>query len=233
MTDGDGKVEVYIIRHGSTALNSQNGGVDRIRGWKNVPLSGKGRLEIAAAAQKLKNSGLQVLVHSDLDRATETAAAIAKTTGAKSYPSEGMRPWNLGHFTGKESNAIQGELRKYVVDEPAKAVPYGESFDDFRKRVLAGVAAAIETAGGKKLGLVTHHRVERLLTAWQAKGEPADGSIETEIMFRHGDAPASYKVMTIDVSRLPPADQEKQYASPITAASAPSGMTNSRASAAE
>jgi broad specificity phosphatase PhoE len=227
------KVEVYVIRHGSTALNSQDGGVDRIRGWKNVPLSPKGRLEIAAAAQKLKNSGLQVLVHSDLDRATDTAAAIARTTGAKSYPSEGLRPWNLGQFTGKESNAIQDELRKYVCDEPDKAVPYGESFDDFRERVLAGVRAAIETAAGRKLGLVTHHRVERLLTAWQGKGEPADGSIDTGIMFRHGDAPATFKVMTIDVSRLPAADQEKQYASASTAPRAPSGTASSRASAAE
>lgn len=226
------KVDVYVIRHGSTPLNSQNGGTDRVRGWKNVPLSPKGKLEVAAAARKLKNSGIQLLVHSDLDRATDTAAAISRTTCARMVPSPAMRPWNLGTFTGKESNAIQDELRKFVIDEPGTPVPHGESFDDFRTRVLAGVRDAIERADGRKLGLVTHHRVERLLTAWQAKGEPADGSIETELMFRHGDAPASFKRMTIDTDRLP-AGQPARNAMARMPASATAGMASSRASASE
>lgn len=227
----DGTVPVHVIRHGSTQLNSQNGsGPDRIRGWKNVPLSPKGRLEAAGAAQKLKHSGIKVLVHSDLDRAHDTAKAISRTTGAKMISSPGLRPWNLGHFTGKESNAVQDELRPYVCEHPDRRVPHGESFNEFKRRVLAAVGQAINEAGGQKLGLVTHHRVERLLSAWQAAGEPADGSIKSDLMFQHGGPPASSKTMEIKAGNLP---HDNSHAIARMPASAPSGNTSSRASVRE
>lgn len=201
-----GSVEVYVIRHGSTALNATGGAKDRIRGWSNVPLSQKGRQEVQQTAVKLQKSGLQVLVHSDLDRARDTAQAIVRATGAKLIPTSMMRPWNLGHFTGKESNAIHQELQKYVVDMPDKPVPGGESFNDFKTRVFTGVGQAIDLANGKKLGLVTHHRVERLLTAWASKGEPQDLSIEPAVMLKHGEDPAAFKKMMIRRDRLPAAN---------------------------
>ena len=86
---------VYVIRHGATALNSQNGGVDRIRGWADVPLSPQGRAEADTLAQKLADTGIDVLYYSTLDRAKDTAAAIAKTTGAQMVPDADLKPWNV------------------------------------------------------------------------------------------------------------------------------------------
>ena len=43
MGDSPSIRKIYVIRHGATALNSQNGdgSVDKIRGWSDVPLSDK------------------------------------------------------------------------------------------------------------------------------------------------------------------------------------------------
>lgn len=194
--------EIYLIRHGATALNGESGGTDRIRGWKNVPLSAKGREEVKELAGKLKNSGLEVLVSSPLERAHDTANAIAKTTGAHVLLSAKLKPWDVGEFTGHESSVIHPKLVEFAVKKPEKKIPGGESFDEFKDRIFSGLREHLHKHDGAELGLVTHHRVERLINAWIKEGQKPDGLVDLDVMFKKGEKPAHAIKLKIDTKAL-------------------------------
>lgn len=195
----NGKVQLYLIRHGATDLNEQGGaGKDRIRGWSNVPLNDHGRQEAQKLGQKLAGSGIRTLIHSDLDRARDTAQAISQTTGARLVPTPLLRPWNVGIYTGKDSNAAHPELQRLAMQSPDEPIPEGESFNQFKQRAAQGVHFTLLEGQGQPTGMVTHHRVERFLNAWLAAGQRPDLTIDPNVMFQKGEAPAQAKIISID-----------------------------------
>jgi broad specificity phosphatase PhoE len=194
--------EITIIRHGATAYNAEGGGVDRIRGWKNVPLSALGKQQVRQLAAKLKESGIDFIVASDLDRARETAEAIRETTGADLIFSKKFRPWDLGEYTGQESMAVHPVMAGYAYRKPFKAVTGGESFDAFKSRVFAGLREYVGLYRNKTLAIVTHHRVERLIHAWIDRGSPANEAIDLNVMFKRGETCAHSEKVRIDLNTL-------------------------------
>lgn len=194
--------EIYIIRHGATAYNAESGGVDRIRGWKNVPLSDLGRKQVKELAAKLKNSGIDFMVSSDLERARETAETVQRATGADLIFSKKFRPWDLGEYTGQESMAVHPIMADYAYRKPFKPIPGGESFDAFKARVFAGFREYVGQYRDKTLAIFTHHRVERLVHAWIEKGSPADEEIDLNVMFKRGEGTAHYDKVRIDLNTL-------------------------------
>ena len=159
---------VDLIRHGSTHLNSEKGG-DRIRGWVDVPLDDRGIKEAEAAGRNLAllKAKPRVLFTSDLQRALQTAHIISKTANIPlvGQPVHGLRPWNLGHFQGMESSAIAPQMKMFL-NNPGQRVPGGESFNEFSTRfisTLKGLMAKTQF----RMGLVSHHRNERLLASME------------------------------------------------------------------
>lgn len=194
--------EVYIIRHGATAMNSESGGPDRIRSWRNLPLSPEGHREIHKLGQELANHGIATCVSSDLQRARETAQAVAKTNHAEVILNSDLRPWDLGEFTGQESRVVTPEIIKFAQQKPERKIPGGESFDEFKERAFKGVREACDDYPVQYLAIVTHHRVERLIKAWQAAGFPADKSIDFSVMFSPGEKTAHAEKIKIDLMAL-------------------------------
>ena len=181
---------LWIIRHGMTALNSEAGGDDRIRGWRDVPLTKEGRAEAEKLAQHLKNSDIDALYHSPLSRAVDTAKLIAKTTGAKLIALDELKPWNVGDYTGESSSKAHPILAKFCCDTPEKAVPGGESFNTFVARVFKGLRIAAN-GGYKHPALVSHYRVERAIKAFIANGQPADHSVDEKTFLEKGEPTAT------------------------------------------
>jgi broad specificity phosphatase PhoE len=189
---------LMLIRHGTTAANQGH----KERGWDNPPLDAQGTREAEALGHSLRDSGLTSLTHSDLTRATQTAHAIGRATGAPLTPNPLLRTWNVGQLTGKDSNATHPELVHYATQAPNEPVPGGESFNTFRSRIFRGVASALAHDPEGLPGVVTHHRAERLLHAWNQAGQPADGGIHLPTFFDAGEKPASADRLLIDPSRL-------------------------------
>ena len=190
--------KIVLIRHGRTRLNDdKDTSVDRIRAWSDVSLSDEGRKEAKRTANQLEDHKPDVLVHSDLSRASETAKIIGHHLGIKTEATKKLRPWDLGKFTGKTTKEALPEIAEYVKQRPDEKVPKGESFDDFRNRAFQGVHDAIARHPGKKVGLVTHHRVERLLKAWTAKGQPADHSIDLPTFLQRGEPTGKSELIDI------------------------------------
>lgn len=198
------RVEILLTRHGATPLNAESGsGPDRIRGWDDVALSKQGREEAKKLARRLANSGIEIIVCSDLSRAADTAKDIAEATGAELFKDSDLRPWNLGKFTGQESSVVARKILSYAKNKPDLKVPKdGESFDEFRKRAMGGIVNAINKAKGRKLAIVSHYRVERLLKSWIDAGEEPDGSLNWATFAKHGESTAHAEKMEINVEAL-------------------------------
>lgn len=157
------KRTIILARHGSTNLNDDG---DKIRGWKDVPLNDHGIKQAHALGKELKKETFDVILTSDLQRATKTADIISKETGKPVVEkTKALRPWDVGKFTGMESKIAIPQMMDFV-DHPDKKVPDGESFDTFKIRFLHGIRDILKKYPDKKLLLVSHHRNDRLMDAW-------------------------------------------------------------------
>lgn len=188
------KGKILLARHGSTALNEEG---DKIRGWWNVPLSELGHKEVKELGERLKKEKLDFIVASDLGRTMETAQAVSRETGAPILISTlAFRPWNVGTYTGQKSGEVIKELNElYVVGDPDKPVPEGESFNQFKKRVLDGFKEVRKMDTGNNILIVAHHRNDVLEKAWEAMGYPEDYSIDLKIFMSKGMGPAQYRAV--------------------------------------
>ena len=95
---------IQLIRHGATRLNNDDVSVDRIRGWKDIPLSPDGKKEAERIGREIAKNPPDFIASSDLERAYDTAKAIADACDmAVGDVTKGFRPWNLGDFEGNQA----------------------------------------------------------------------------------------------------------------------------------
>jgi broad specificity phosphatase PhoE/phage gp29-like protein len=180
----EGSKMMILVRHGETNQNG-NSNTDRIRGWHNVQLNDKGRAQATALGKKL-NGKIDIIVSSDLDRASDTADDIAKETGAPVVKTKALRPWDVGKYTGMHSKEVQGDMKQYV-NNPEKPIPEGESFNTFRSRALGYIKSLPEQYPGKRIAIVTHHRLDRLTKAWDKAGNKEDLTIDKDTFLTRGN----------------------------------------------
>lgn len=189
--------QVTIARHGATRLNNDDVSVDRIRGWKDVPLSADGRSEAKRLAETMSRDPPDAIASSDLSRAHETALVISEATGAPIVEvSVAFRPWDVGELAGALSSEAVPILCRYAEYMPDLPIAGGESFNEFRGRFFNGLHAALQQNAGR-LAVVAHHRNERLLHAWRAAGYLRSGELHMQEFNRHGHHTGA--AVTIDV----------------------------------
>ena len=194
---------LYLVRHGETKLNAtDDASQDRERGWTDVPLTADGRDEARKAAEELKDKGVSVIWSSDLVRAKETAGIIGQILGITPKFSDKLRPWNLGKFAGESVKEIQPQLVDYAHNRPDEPVPDGESFNQFKDRAFAGLAEFARECANCTAAVITHHRVERLIEAWQANGQPADHSVNIRVFLQKGDPPGGVEELFLNRKNL-------------------------------
>lgn len=187
-----------LARHGKTKMNKGGSvSVDRERSWNNVPLTREGELEAQKVGLQLRGKGIEHISASNLHRSSETARIISNHLGLHPKLDAGLRPWNLGDYAGKEMKQITPEIRDYAENKPDEPVPGGESFNQFKGRALKGVARHIRNAGDRRSLLVSHHRVERLLSSLKP-----DGSTNFNEFFRDGEQPGGVEEFDHDPRHL-------------------------------
>ncbi|MDE1830313.1 MAG: histidine phosphatase family protein [Thaumarchaeota archaeon] len=158
------KRESVIIRHGDTSYTEN----DKAHGWSKEPLTENGVKEVERFAD-LKNKP-DILVASDLPRTSQTADIVSKKNSipiAETTP--GLRTWNIGELQGKPCTQVDKQLEKYV-SNPDKPIPGGESFNNFKTRVLGSVQDLLAKYPDQKIGFVTHSKVQQLLNAYDTTG---------------------------------------------------------------
>ncbi len=194
------KPQVILIRHGETALNSEDTSLDRIRGWDNIALNKSGVKEAKKLADEFAYSPVDKIYSSDLSRALDTAKQIAKYHKVKVIPTQALRPWGLGVYQGQVTEKVWPELLKLTKNE-TQVPKDGESFKSFRLRVLKVFQRLMDEAIQNKLLtlVVAHYRNLKLIEAWEARGFSPDFTIDTNV-FTKNDKPTgeTYEVSLKD-----------------------------------
>jgi broad specificity phosphatase PhoE len=138
---------------------SSPGEQERLRGWLDVPLDEQGLQEAQQTAARIAGHSIGTIYSSDLTRALQTSASVARVTGAPIIPSMDLRPWNLGSFAGqlvKELVPFLDLLKRH----PEMPAPGGESWNQFYERYSRQLLTlmALSADSGKTIAAVTHVR---------------------------------------------------------------------------
>ena len=156
------------MRHGQTDWNLEPA---RCQGWADPPLNDTGRAQARELGDRLRDSGIELIVSSHLLRARQTAeelhARLRKGLG-HDLPltiDERLAETDRGAWQGRTFAAIARDQpaawAAYREHPETFRFPQGESLVEQRRRVLAAVRDAAVT--GRIALLVTHGGSIRLL----------------------------------------------------------------------
>ncbi len=165
-------------------------------------MSEEGKKEAFDLAMRVLVIRPAVLLCSNLTRARQTAEIIANYVRLKNPDAQAaFLPWDVGCFVGARSVDAIPRLAAYSTRWPYKQVPGGESFATFRVRLFQGLLNALRCHVGL-VGIVTHHRCERLIKAWAKAEYPEDGSFDQEEFTTKGEPTGHCEIIKIPVHRL-------------------------------
>ncbi len=145
-----------LLRHGETALSAER----RFAGRGDIPLTEEGLRQAAAAAERLAaRGGIDVIVTSPLQRARQTAEAVARATGTPLQADDGLAEVDFGKWEGltfaEAAERWPDELSAWRGNVDA-APPGGESFAAAILRVNAALDRLLAEHPFRTLLLVSH-----------------------------------------------------------------------------
>ncbi|MDH5527001.1 MAG: histidine phosphatase family protein [Nitrospirota bacterium] len=181
---------LYITRHGQTDANLQK----RVQGQGDTPLNATGLSQSAELAAYFTCQPADAVFSSDLPRARQTADTLRKALGIPvSYHPE-LRARRMGDYenrTHAELEAADPENFRRLKHDPAFVPPGGgESTNDLRARALPFVQMLAIENPGKRLVILSHHKVCQLLIAELAgtgRMDPIPNARPATILFEGGE----------------------------------------------
>jgi alpha-ribazole phosphatase len=124
---------IAFVRHGQTDLNRSG----RLQGRIDAPLSALGAEQAAAVARGYASEPVTRVLSSPLQRASTTAAAIAREHGLTVETDERLIELDYGDWDGLALAAVAADEWARWRRDPAFAPPGGESLVDVSARVTA------------------------------------------------------------------------------------------------
>ncbi|RXH56913.1 histidine phosphatase family protein [Granulicella sibirica] len=153
--------EILFIRHAETDS------AGTFCGQSDPDVNSVGHEQIEALVASLRGKHLQAVYSSDLFRARTTAEALARSVGVTCRLSPALREIDFGEWEGLTWDEIWKRDRTYaerwVEEFPSLPTPGGETFEAFRSRVLAEVKALARLTAGRRVAVVTHAGVLRII----------------------------------------------------------------------
>jgi 2,3-bisphosphoglycerate-dependent phosphoglycerate mutase len=147
---------ICIVRHGETDWNVEK----RIQGHIDNSLNAAGLAQAEATAAGLAGYGFHAAYSSDLDRAWQTAQAIARRQGLEVRRAPGLRERHYGVLQGLTTAEIAVRYPKayahYLSRDPEHNFKTGESLVDFAARIVVAIEALAADHPGETLLLVSH-----------------------------------------------------------------------------
>jgi broad specificity phosphatase PhoE len=189
---------IHLVRHGQVE-NPKGVLYGRLPGFH---LSAVGRQQAEAAAERLADADIGVIWASPLERAQETAAAIAARHSVAIVTDDRLIE-SGNEFEGKTRDVLR------IVANPANwwrlrnptTPSWGESFKEIKARVLAAIEDAVASANGREVVIVSHQTpvlvarlglARRRVPPWLALTPCQTGSITTVVLEGQTVLSASY-----------------------------------------
>ena len=160
-----GATRLVLVRHAEPDESMQG----RCYGRLDVPLSAAGLRRAAAVGEVLRSHELEAVYSSPLQRAFDTARAVASAHGLEPIPREALRELDFGELEGTSHDEIASEhpkLYRFWMEDPSTVrFPGGEGLSDLRARVLPEVAGIRKQHEGQAVAVVAHGGVLRVVLA--------------------------------------------------------------------
>jgi broad specificity phosphatase PhoE len=189
---------VHLVRHGEVE-NPKGVIYGRLPGYH---LSERGLRQASAAADRLADQDLGLVVASPLERAQETAELIAKPHGLEVETDERILE-SLSTLEGRARSLwtlLRSPQHWWHFRNPMTP-SWGESFSDIRTRMLAAIEDSLDAAAGREVAIVSHQTpvlVARMaltksrMPPWLAVTQCRTGSVTTIVRDEQGFVSADY-----------------------------------------
>lgn len=144
---------IHLVRHGEVE-NPKGIIYGRLPGFH---LSARGQRQAEAAARRLADADVGAIWASPLERAQETAAAIAAVHGLDVTTDERLlESINSFEGVGRTAYALLRNPRHWWRLRNPMTPSWGESFSDIKARMTSVISDAISVSGGREVVIVSH-----------------------------------------------------------------------------
>ena len=154
---------VYLIRHGESTWNAER----RWQGAMDPPLSAAGRAQADRLAAALQAIPLRVVYCSPLQRAKDTAMAIAAAHALAVEPISDLREIAFGEWESLGDEEVEqryGSLRQQWFRRPDQTqIPGAESLAQGRDRAMAAMQGIVGRHPDGQLAVVAHGGMNKLI----------------------------------------------------------------------
>jgi alpha-ribazole phosphatase len=153
--------ELIFIRHAETDL------AGTFCGHSDPPINARGQTQVKELISRLSSEPLDAIHSSDLRRAVETAESLAQAFAVPCTTTQNLREIYFGDWEGLTWAEIerqdQGYACRWAELFPNLPAPNGETFAAFERRILQEIDHLLRFAADKRLAVVTHGGVMRIV----------------------------------------------------------------------
>jgi len=151
-------VKVILVRHGETEWNR----LRRIQGGNSdTQLNQRGRKQAASLALRLKQEEIQAVYSSPLQRAQDTARAIAGYHQLPVGVEPSLKEIGVGELEGVSIAEVGKHLSQLLIrhsqGEELPRIPGGESLTEVQQRVWGTIQRLVSSHGDGVLVVVSHY----------------------------------------------------------------------------
>lgn len=183
----------YLVRHGACA-----GIGEKLWGrTAGICLNEDGKRQAQQLGERFKGVSLSAVYSSPLERALETAEAIARIARLEVRQTPAVNEIDFGDWTGKSLAELSGDERwqRFNSQRSVALVPGGESFVAVQARVVAELNRLAAQHANERVAIVSHADVIKAAVGSVA-GTPIDLLQRIEI------SPGSVTIIDTDGPRL-------------------------------
>ena len=149
-------VRILLARHGETVFNVEG----RWQGQSDSRLTERGLAQARELARALADEPIAAVYSSDLGRAVDTAAAVAKLHHLAVTTDERLREIDTGAWTGKGRAEITAEfpggLEAWATQPTSMRLPNGETLFEAQTRALAFFAQRMPAHAAQSVVVISH-----------------------------------------------------------------------------
>lgn len=167
-------LQLLLVRHGESEGNHAG----MFTGHSASPLTARGRAQAEAVGVALSEPPPDTIYASDLPRAMDTAAPLARRLGIPVVTQKALRERDMGAWVGVTFADVQArwpaDWSRLIDRDPDHVPPDGESHRDCGTRVAAAIDAIVAAHPEGRVvvvshGVAIHHMLRHLLriTSWQ------------------------------------------------------------------